>query len=93
MVVQDLPFDDGMPPPDNVVVDWFEVLRSRFTADPTSCVAVHCIAGLGRCPSRDRLVCWCFVDALSDTFTNNHCGGLVVVPPDTYITQTLDSLL
>jgi len=46
--VQDLPFDDGMPPPDNVVVDWFEVLRSRFTADPTSCVAVHCIAGLGR---------------------------------------------
>jgi len=46
--VQDLPFDDGMPPPDNVVVDWFDVLRSRFTADPTSCVAVHCIAGLGR---------------------------------------------
>jgi len=43
-----LPFDDGTPPPDNIVVDWFEVLRSRFTADPTSCVAVHCIAGLGR---------------------------------------------
>lgn len=50
ITVVDLPFDDGMPPPDNVVVDWFEVLRSRFTADPTSCVAVHCIAGLGRAP-------------------------------------------
>jgi len=46
--LQDLPFDDGMPPPDSVVMDWFEVLRSRFTADPTSCVAVHCVAGLGR---------------------------------------------
>lgn len=50
ITVVDLPFDDGMPPPDNVVVDWFEVLRSRFTTDPTSCVAVHCIAGLGRAP-------------------------------------------
>lgn len=48
--VVDLPFDDGTPPPDNVVFDWFEVLRSRFTADPRSCVAVHCIAGLGRAP-------------------------------------------
>lgn len=50
ITVVDLPFDDGTPPPDNIVVDWFEVLRSRFTSDPTSCVAVHCIAGLGRAP-------------------------------------------
>lgn len=48
--VMDLPFDDGTPPPDDVILEWFNLLKSRFTDEPTSCVAVHCIAGLGRAP-------------------------------------------
>lgn len=49
--VVDLPFDDGSPPPDDVVTEWFSLLRSpRFAEEPSSCVAVHCIAGLGRAP-------------------------------------------
>jgi protein tyrosine phosphatase type 4A len=50
ITVMDLPFDDGTPPPDDVVSEWFNLLRSRFTTDPSCCVAVHCIAGLGRAP-------------------------------------------
>lgn len=48
--VVDLPFDDGSPPPLDVVSEWFNVLKARFAEDPTSCVACHCVAGLGRAP-------------------------------------------
>ncbi|CAK9293843.1 unnamed protein product [Gordionus sp. m RMFG-2023] len=48
--VLDWPFDDGKAPPTTVVDDWFELLRERFNKDPESCVAVHCVAGLGRAP-------------------------------------------
>uniref|UniRef100_A0AAY5F2Y9 Protein tyrosine phosphatase type IVA 3 n=1 Tax=Electrophorus electricus TaxID=8005 RepID=A0AAY5F2Y9_ELEEL len=40
ITVMDWPFDDGAPPPSKVVEDW-----SRGC-----CVAVHCVAGLGRAP-------------------------------------------
>lgn len=48
--VIDLPFDDGSPPPPEVVEAWFEILRNRFKHDKDSCVSVHCVAGLGRAP-------------------------------------------
>lgn len=47
---QDWTFDDGSPPPCQVVDDWFDLLKSRFREDPECCVAVHCVAGLGRAP-------------------------------------------
>ncbi|XP_013375736.1 PREDICTED: protein tyrosine phosphatase type IVA 3 isoform X3 [Chinchilla lanigera] len=47
---QDWPFDDGAPPPSKVVEDWLSLLRAKFCDDPGSCVAVHCVAGLGRAP-------------------------------------------
>jgi protein tyrosine phosphatase len=33
-----------------VVEEWFELLKKRFRENPDSCVAVHCVAGLGRAP-------------------------------------------
>lgn len=33
-----------------MVETWFELLKSRFTESPEACVAVHCVAGLGRAP-------------------------------------------
>lgn len=33
-----------------VVEEWFELLKNRFRETPDSCVAVHCVAGLGRAP-------------------------------------------
>ncbi|XP_028820464.1 protein tyrosine phosphatase type IVA 3-like [Denticeps clupeoides] len=47
---QDWPFDDGAPPPSKVVEDWLSLLKSRFLEEPGCCVAVHCVAGLGRAP-------------------------------------------
>lgn len=49
--VYDLPYNDGMSPPKEVVEGWFKVLKKQFYENPNSCVAVHCIAGLGRAPS------------------------------------------
>lgn len=48
LLLQDWPFDDGAPPPGKVVEDWLSLLKAKFCDDPGSCVAVHCVAGLGR---------------------------------------------
>ncbi|XP_074657104.1 protein tyrosine phosphatase type IVA 2-like [Tubulanus polymorphus] len=48
--VVDYPFDDGTPPPNEIVENWFHLLKTRFNEDPGCCVAVHCVAGLGRAP-------------------------------------------
>lgn len=48
--VKDLAYDDGTSPPMEVVEEWFTLLKARFTENPESCVAVHCVAGLGRAP-------------------------------------------
>jgi len=48
--VVDLSFPDGQPPPQSVIDSWLELIRSQFTNHPDGCVAVHCVAGLGRAP-------------------------------------------
>eukprot|EP00918_Siedleckia_nematoides_P057460 GHVU01125325.1.p1 GENE.GHVU01125325.1~~GHVU01125325.1.p1 ORF type:complete len:173 (-),score=33.49 GHVU01125325.1:43-561(-) len=48
--VLDWAFDDGNPPPTQIVDDWFNLLKTRFRDEPGCAVAVHCVAGLGRAP-------------------------------------------
>lgn len=48
--VYDLEFDDGKPPSSEIIEEWFAILRKEFAKNPGCCVAVHCIAGLGRAP-------------------------------------------
>ncbi|XP_033109075.1 protein tyrosine phosphatase type IVA 1-like isoform X1 [Anneissia japonica] len=48
--VLDLPFDDGGPPTTDIIGQWFDLLRSNFAEIPGCCIAVHCVAGLGRAP-------------------------------------------
>jgi len=48
--VMDCPFDDGTPPPGEIVDEWFNLLKARFKEEPGCTVAVHCVAGLGRAP-------------------------------------------
>uniref|UniRef100_A0A2K5RRL2 Protein tyrosine phosphatase type IVA 3 n=1 Tax=Cebus imitator TaxID=2715852 RepID=A0A2K5RRL2_CEBIM len=44
------PFDDGAPPPNQIVDDWLNLLKTKFREEPGCCVAVHCVVGLGRAP-------------------------------------------
>lgn len=49
--VMELPFADGDPPPEEVVSGWLEVVSQTFAGKGNSnCIAVHCVAGLGRAP-------------------------------------------
>lgn len=48
--VLDLPYDDGMAPPMDIIKKWCAILRDRKMVEPNCCVAIHCVAGLGRAP-------------------------------------------
>ena len=48
--VHDWQFDDGSPPPQKIIDQWFNLLQQRLEEDSESCFAVHCVAGLGRGP-------------------------------------------
>lgn len=50
IAVYDLEYDDGTFPPDDVVDQWFKLLKKAFHDLPEGCIAVHCVAGLGRAP-------------------------------------------
>nr|AAW25649.1 SJCHGC02067 protein [Schistosoma japonicum] len=49
--VVDLEYDDGAPPPDQVIDKWFQLITDVCHQGPGSCIAVHCKAGLGRAPA------------------------------------------
>ena len=48
--MQDWPFGDGDPPPSHVVNEWLVLVHDRVKKDPNGCIAIHCVAGLGRAP-------------------------------------------
>ncbi|KAG2467501.1 TP4A1 phosphatase, partial [Polypterus senegalus] len=48
--IEDWPFDDGAPPSNQIVDDWLNLLKNKFREEPGCCIAVHCVAGLGRAP-------------------------------------------
>mmetsp|Transcript_43381 Transcript_43381/g.49898 ORF Transcript_43381/g.49898 Transcript_43381/m.49898 type:complete len:172 (+) Transcript_43381:118-633(+) len=52
----DLAFPDGLEPPDSIISTWLELVTKVFNVrkgvpDNTDrCIAIHCVAGLGRAP-------------------------------------------
>lgn len=46
-------YKDGTSPPKELIMDWLQLVEKTFYspgADVSSCIAVHCVAGLGRAP-------------------------------------------
>uniref|UniRef100_A0A2K5YJE1 Protein tyrosine phosphatase type IVA 3 n=1 Tax=Mandrillus leucophaeus TaxID=9568 RepID=A0A2K5YJE1_MANLE len=41
--VLDWPLDDGAPPPNQIVDDWLNLLKTKFREEPGCSVAVHCV--------------------------------------------------
>ena len=47
---QDFPFEDGAAPPFDIIKKWMELVVQMSEDEESSCIAVHCVAGLGRAP-------------------------------------------
>ena len=45
---QDFCIDDGAVPDNQIIRDWLDLVAQTFSHDSEACIAVHCIAGLGR---------------------------------------------
>jgi protein tyrosine phosphatase type 4A len=53
MSLHDLFYEDGRSPPDDVIKKWNALVSKTFdntTVEPKPCIALHCVAGLGRAP-------------------------------------------
>nr|XP_020727860.1 protein tyrosine phosphatase type IVA 1-like isoform X1 [Odocoileus virginianus texanus] len=50
--VLDWRFDDCAPPSNQIADDGLSLVKIKFREDPGCCIAVHCVAGLGRAPRR-----------------------------------------
>jgi protein-tyrosine phosphatase len=48
--VLDWEFSDGSPPPREIIDKWMALIKDSFKEHPDQCIAVHCVAGLGRAP-------------------------------------------
>eukprot|EP00052_Salpingoeca_macrocollata_P030884 m.321297 g.321297 ORF g.321297 m.321297 type:complete len:166 (+) comp25199_c0_seq1:411-908(+) len=48
--VHDWEFDDGEPPSDTIIDSWLALTNQVFAQPNKPCIAVHCVAGLGRAP-------------------------------------------
>ena len=50
VLVHDMAFPDGEPPPDGIIARWLRLCDETFAKKDSSAIAVHCVAGLGRAP-------------------------------------------
>eukprot|EP00053_Salpingoeca_punica_P009715 m.87388 g.87388 ORF g.87388 m.87388 type:complete len:166 (+) comp15127_c0_seq2:547-1044(+) len=48
--VHDWEFVDGDPPPQEIITKWLDLTDHTFAREGKPCIAVHCVAGLGRAP-------------------------------------------
>jgi protein tyrosine phosphatase type 4A len=48
LTLQELHFEDGASPPDDIISQWLELVSLARNSPDNPTIAVHCVAGLGR---------------------------------------------
>jgi len=63
MSLHDMEYKDGTPPPDEIIDGFLKLVENTFfnrknsSSGSTNCIAVHCVAGLGRAPVMVAIAC------------------------------------
>jgi len=51
VILHEMAYDDGTSPPVDIIKSWLALVDERFNKrEGDCCIAVHCVAGLGRAP-------------------------------------------
>lgn len=50
ITLHDMQFEDGASPEEEIIDRWTAVVKKTFKRKDKPCIAVHCVAGLGRAP-------------------------------------------
>jgi len=72
-------FKDGDPPSEEIITNWLSLCEAQFSKEEKNCIAVHCVAGVGRSPV---LVCIALIEDGMEpieaiTFARKHRPGAI----------------
>ncbi len=59
-VNDNIKFEDGQVPDDEIICRWLDVVQQTMQSQPGKAIGVHCVSGLGRAPVLVAIAVWTY---------------------------------